>query len=130
MRNASIPVDKNSLLFKVFFKTCQTNIWLKAVEADYPYHLERYNDIEMLQKFFDHGNWSVRSAVQYKDLIFVNQVNGGDEWWTIKVVSDTELVPFESVTMCAIIKAGEFSSYIEKMHKASVDACKSLKYLE
>ncbi len=93
---------------------CEKNAWLKVggsdfepegfcCEHDYPYCLERYDDIDMLERFFAHGNWSIRAAVQHHDLIFVNQVNAGDEWWTVKIDGDN-LVPFESITFRLLIE--------------------------
>jgi hypothetical protein len=57
----------------------------------------------------------------------VNQVNGGDEWWTLKIDGD-ELVPFESITWQRLIEQGLFEIYIRRMHAASVANCKSLDY--
>ena len=83
--------------------------------------------LAMLEKFFEHGNWGIRSAVQYRDLLFVNQVNGGDEWWTVKI-DGNNLVPFESITMRAYIKDGRFAGLIEQMCRATIEQCKSLTY--
>lgn len=119
---------------------CQKNPWLKRggvdfddlyVESDYPYYLERYEDLSLLKMFFEHGNWGLRSAVQYRDLIFVQQVNGGDEWWTLKINGD-RLVPFESITFRTFIlcdgRPDGFTALIENMHTATVEQCKSLTY--
>jgi hypothetical protein len=65
--------------------------------------------------------------VQHHDLIFVNQVNGGDEWWTLKINGD-QLVPFESITFRHIIARGEFPSFIQRLRVASVEQCKNLAY--
>lgn len=139
MRVAAVEV--NGDLFKMLVKKCQENDWLKVrgidfepdglcCESDYPYYLERYDDIEMLKAFFNHGNWGIRAAVQYRDLIFVNQVNGGDEWWTLKIDGD-KLVAFESITFRPSIQRkgpGNFNELIESMVKATVEQCKALKY--
>jgi hypothetical protein len=125
-------------LFDLLVRVCQSNPWLKrggvdfwpegfCVEHDYPYYLERYDDLDMLKVFFEHGNWGIRAAVQYKDLIFANQVNGGDEWWTVKIDGEN-LVPFESITFREIIRRGEFADYIERMCRATPARCKAWQY--
>jgi len=81
----------------------------------------------MLERFFAHGNWAIRAAVQHHDLIFVNQVNGGDEWWTLKIDGD-RLVPFESITFRSIIRDGEFRVFIQRLRNATVEQCRKLEY--
>jgi hypothetical protein len=133
---AAVPV-KGELLDRLI-KACQKNGWLRVggadfepegfcCEHDYPYHLERYDDIDMLERFFAHGNWAIRAAVQHHDLIFVNQVNGGDEWCTLKINGD-HFVPFESITFRHIIARGEFRSCIQRLRDATVEQCKNLAY--
>lgn len=139
MRAVAVPMVDDPV-FHLLVKACQTNPWLKVggvdfepegfcCEHDHPYYLERYDDPEMLRQFFDHGNWGLRTAVMHRDLIFVNQVNGGDEWWTLKIDGAT-LVPFESITFRGIIARGEFHRFIDSMSKASVAQCRSLNYLQ
>jgi hypothetical protein len=136
MREAALPMRGE--LPERLVKSCQKNPWLKrggidfepegfCCEHDHPYYLERYDDLAMLKEFFAWGNWGIRAAVQYKDLIFVNQVNGGDEWWTLKIDGD-ELVPFESITFGCLIEQGLFEIYIRRMRNATVARCKALDY--
>ena len=40
--------------------------------------------MESLREFFVHGNWAIRQGILYDDLAFIQQVDGGDEWWTLK----------------------------------------------
>jgi hypothetical protein len=136
MRSAAVPI-KDGLLHRLVTK-CQENPWLKiggadfepegfCCDHDYPYYLERYDDREMLKKFFEHGNWGIRAAVMHGDLIFVNQVNGGDEWWTLKVVGD-DMVAFESLSAARMIENGSFDDCLDRMLKASLEKCKALDY--
>jgi hypothetical protein len=136
MREAAVAV-KGELLQRLI-AACQHNNWLKVggidfeperfcPECDYPCCLERYDDVEMLERFFAHGNWAIRAAVQHRDLIFVNQVNGGDEWWTLKVDGD-RLVPFESITFRRIIADGQFEAFIDRLRNATVEMCVKLDY--
>ena len=137
MRAAAVRVEGE--LLDTFVQTCQTNPWIKVggaefepegfcPEHDYPFYLERYDDIEMLKCFFRHGNWGIRTAVQHRDLIFVNQVNAGDEWWTLKILSDQLLLPFESITFQPYIDRGEFEELIDRMVRATPEQCQGLHY--
>jgi hypothetical protein len=135
MRAAATKVEGDML--RRLIKKCQENPWLKVggvdfaddmcMESDYSYYLEKYEDPTMLKMFFMHGNWSIRAAVMYKDLIFVNQVNGGDEWWTIKV-TDTDMVAFESLSCRRIVEGERFDDLLNRMHEATPEQCKALNY--
>lgn len=83
------------------------------------------DDLETLEAFFEHGNWCLGSGMIYKNLCFINQVNGGDEWLTIKNFED-EAIDFESITFKGTIAEGEFEPLIERLLKADKEACKKL----
>lgn len=131
--------DASPEMLRRLIEECQKNPWLKTggiefeddpyMEADYQFCLWVYEDLAPLAEFFNHGNWSIRAGVQWRDLIFVNQVNGGDEWLTIKVTAD-KLVAFESITMRRVIAKGEYPRIMEAMHKATVEQCKRLEYMD
>ena len=72
------------------------------------------DDIEKLREFFIHGNWCLGQAVIYKSICFINQINGGDEWLTMKRFKDGEVIDFESITfrpMCHEYKEVEGEWY-------------------
>jgi len=81
-----------------------------------------YN-LEELKRNFIHGNWILGQAFCFDSLCFIQQVNGGDEWLTIK-----EDVAFESMTMHLIIKSGEFEKLINDLLTASLEDCRNLNY--
>lgn len=111
-------------------KKCQSNPWLKVggidfeddflIESDYNYGFTEIDSLEELKEFFNHGNWSIRQGAVYKNLAFINQVNGGDEWWTLKNF-DGEWISFESITFRLIIRDDEFEDYIESLLEAWVE---------
>ncbi len=126
-------------LHETLVQLCQRNCWLKkygisfgddpCFEAEYPYTFCEYEDIAMLKMFFEHGNWSIRQGVVYRDLFFCNQVNGGDEWWTCRYDHKTgTYVPFESITMKAVIDRGRFETLIADMLAATIEQCLHLDY--
>lgn len=62
--------------------------------------------VEELIEKFQRGNWSLGQAFVYKNLAFINQVDGGDEWLAIK-----DYCPFESITFRAVLRRGEEHTY-------------------
>ena len=74
---------------------CQENGWLKVGGFDwqddpfleeYPYEFSRTDSVDRLREALGSGNWAIRQGFCYRDLAFIQQVNGGDEWWTLKRV--------------------------------------------
>ena len=118
---------------------CQSNPWLKrggyefepegfCCESDYPYSFYTCSTLEELREKFIHGNWGIRQGFMYESLCFINQVNGGDEWWTIKAFGN-KLVPFESITFRYMVrKTEEFEAYMKRLLNATEEQCKKLEY--
>lgn len=109
---------------------CQQNMWLMiggidfeddpCMEAEYDYGFITTESSRALKAFFEHGNWCIRSGVVYKGLAFINQINGGDEWWTLKNFGG-RWVAFESITFRLIIKDGEFDETLKKLMNATLN---------
>lgn len=117
---------------------CQDNLFIKigglefepegyCLESDYPYSFNEITDIEILESFFDHGNWSVRAGIVFADLAFINQVNGGDEWWTLKYDGE-KWIDFESITFGGMIKQGRFHKFIHRLVAATPIQCEEMRY--
>ena len=89
-----------------------------------------YGGVPVEEGFFAHGNWALRQGIVYEDLAFVQQVDGGDEWWTLKR-TDSGWLAFESWSFGRIVQEPErFSHAIECMHRATPEQCKRLEYME
>lgn len=125
---------------RALFDKCQENGWIKVGGYDwqddpwleeYPFEFSRANTIQDLSEFFAHGNWAIRQGALFGDLAFVQQVNGGDEWWTLKRLPGEGWLAFESVSFAHILKEShsEFVRYIAGMQLASPEECKHLDYL-
>lgn len=132
---------KNSLSSEeceTFIEKCQHNGWLMRGGYDwqddpyleeYPYEFARLGNLDDLREYFSHGNWAIRQGVTYKDLAFIQQVNGGDEWWTLKQVDDGWM-SFESITFGSMVKDPErFNHMICSMVASSPQICHDLDYL-
>ena len=127
---------------------CQENGWLKIggydwqddpYLEDYPYSFSLVEDIEDLRSAFASGNWAIRQGFVYEDLAFIQQVNVGDEWWTLKLAGDgtspEDWVDFESWTFRPSAnyskgaKAAVFTNYIRSMQMATPRQCEMLAYM-
>ena len=118
---------------------CQENGWLKVGGFDwqddpfleeYPYEFSRTESVDRLREALGSGNWAIRQGFCYRDLAFIQQVNGGDEWWTLKR-TDSGWLAFESWSFGRIVQEPErFSHAIECMHRATPEQCKRLEYME
>jgi len=118
------PLDNNRKFKSKFFTKKeltakqQQNDWLKHGGIDFEdgglmgpyqdYHDYNYTyyecmTIKELKQAFLYGNWSIRQCFTYKNLAFINQVNAGDEWWTLKKFEDGTILAFESITMIRTI---------------------------
>lgn len=78
------------------------------------------DNLKTLKKFFRHGNWCLGQAVIFKNLCFIQQVNGGDEWLVIKEF-ENETRSFESISFERIITEGEPKEF-EKLLKELLEA--------
>lgn len=131
------PIDNETA--EKLERKCQENGWLMRGGYDwqddpyleeYPYEFCTAPDMESLASFFEHGNWAIRQGIVFDDLAFIQQVNGGDEWWTLKRDGDG-WVDFESVSCEHIIahSKSDFERLIASMRAASTDECVHLDYL-
>ena len=68
--------------------------------------------IDELKELFSRGNWCMGQAFYYQNLCFINQVEGGDEWLTIKDDWD-----FDSISWKIVIEAGEFEEQMNQLLK-------------
>ncbi|MGN0035081.1 MAG: hypothetical protein ACI364_05085, partial [Coriobacteriales bacterium] len=64
------------------------------------------------------------------DLAFVQQVDGGDEWWTLKRLSDGRWLDFESWSFRNVrTDPVEFNRAIVSMQMATAEECSRLDYM-
>lgn len=86
-----------------------------------------YTDLEELKETLSRDNWCLGTSCIYNDLCFMNQVDGGGEWLTIKRFGD-EAIAFESMSMSLIIKDGEFEETISRLEAATKKQCQTWTY--
>ncbi|MFI3254565.1 MAG: DUF3846 domain-containing protein [Eubacteriales bacterium] len=112
---------------QLIIQACQSNHWLsdwaEYPAYDYDYGFREVESLEELKEVFLEGNWSIRSGVIFGDLAFVQQVNGGDEWLTMKQEEGRYKV-FESISFQVTFQnRGEqgFMDYLKKLQGETVD---------
>lgn len=117
--------NSNNSLLDIWEKLGNQNPWIRKA-YDPPFDksmLKKCTSIEELKNQIGHGNWCLGQGFYYLNLCFINQINGGDEWLTIK-----DDYVFESYTFSGIIKEGTFESYINRMLQATREQCLNLEY--
>jgi len=104
------------------------NAWIREAD-DPPFNTRSFHeckdDAELLDKFTN-GNWCLGQAFHVGDLCFIQQVDGGDEWLTIK-----QDVPFESISFGAIIRREgreAAQAILDRIRSATIERCRSLDY--
>jgi hypothetical protein len=92
----------------------------------------RCSTLDELEDRISSGNWSLGTAFYYRDLCLINQVDGGDEWLTIRSFTDedgeTTSIAFETFIFGPFIERGEFATIIRRLLAASRDQCERLQY--
>lgn len=86
-----------------------------------------FDTIEELKATFGNGNWCLGQAFIHGDLCFINQIDGGDEWLTMKQFGD-EVVCFESISWLPSIREDRFEETFARLEKATKSQCESLTY--
>ena len=73
------------------------------------------DSIKELRAFFKYGNWCLGQGVIHKDMFFLQQVNGGDEWASFKIKDN--LKQWDSISWGHIIEKREFTKYYNDFSK-------------
>src|SRR5437588_5925009 len=102
-------------------KLGKTNPWIRLAK-DPPFNTQSFyeckDDDDLLDKFA-HGNWCLGQAFYLGELCFIQQVDSGDEWLTLK-----QGEAFESISFGRIIKAQgreAAQSLLDRLRAASVE---------
>ncbi|MFF6951812.1 hypothetical protein ACFZAD_24535 [Streptomyces iakyrus] len=94
--------------------------------VDPPFTMDSFTQADTIKDLAEQitaYTWSRGTAFYFGDLCFINQVDGGDEWLTIR-----HGVAFESMTLKPIIERGEFRDLIGRLLAATKDECVRLEY--
>lgn len=134
-----LPTASQKEFMEMCYKIGMKNHWCsgKAAIEDGDYVVEEdrlnrdsfkiFDSLDKLKEYFARGNWCLGSSFIYNDLCFMNQVDGGGEWLTIKRFGD-EAIAFESMSMSLIIKDEKFEDTIRRLEAATKEQCRTLNY--
>ena len=115
---------------RTFLRVGRQNSWIRQA-WDPPFNELSFHickDVDELATFILRGNWSLGQAFVFGDICFINQVDGGDEWLTIKGST-----AFESITMRTFSESRGGASTrlretVERIRAASEEQCRRLEY--
>lgn len=91
---------QNKSYISSWLKIGRNNIWIKEAYNP-PFTKDIFYECMTVDHLLDKlakGNWSLGKAFYYKNLCFINQQDGGDEWLIIR-----DDIPFESINCGKII---------------------------
>lgn len=115
-------------LIQTWVEIGNKNPWISQA-WDPPFDKSMFYECKTIDELIDKlewGNWCLGSAFYYKNLCFINQINGGDEWLVIK-----DDIPFDSMSCRLIIKdhgREYFRQLIERMLSATREQLVNLEY--
>lgn len=116
IEDVRVVPELDEQLREQWYRLGAENPWISSAD-DPPFTRNSFTgcySVEELADRIGHGNWSLGTAFYYRDLCFINQVDGGDEWLTIR-----HGIAFESITFARIIEDGEFASLVQRLLAAS-----------
>ena len=122
------PEQRN--LVRGWIKIGRQNPWISQAD-DPPFNELSFHICGQFRELAErllHGNWCLGQAFALENLCFINQVDGGDEWLTIRGV-----VPFESITMQSSRETREeaearLAATIERIRRATDEQLRCLEY--
>jgi hypothetical protein len=108
-----------------WYKLGIANPWIKTAD-DPPFTRNSFvgcYSVDELAEWISGTVWAIGTAFYYRDLCFIQQVEGGDEWLTIR-----HGIAFESMTLNPSIEDGSFASLVRRLLTASTEQCQRLEY--
>lgn len=117
-------------LLPIWLTIGRRNLWICEAE-DPPFDILSFficRDFRTLAERILMGNWSLGQAFVLDNICFINQINAGDEWLTIKGKT-----AFESITMRGYEETPDESELrlyetVERIRAATEEQCRRLRY--
>jgi hypothetical protein len=120
-------------LKQIWLNIGQKNPWIREA-YDPPFTIESFSGeaacetVQELVRGILRGNWCLGTVFHHEDICFINQVEAGDEWLTIKGKT-----PFESITFQTSNESYEEAEQracktIERIRKATEEQCRKWEY--
>jgi hypothetical protein len=126
-------IEPSGDLVKDWYGLCSENIWIRGA-YDPIFTLDSFYEcksVDELVEKLEHGNWCLGNAFYYKNICFIQQVDGGDEWLVIR-----DNIVFESWSAGRVIREGgelgkeRFVRVLSHMLWATPKQLRSLNYMK
>lgn len=115
---------------QTFLAIGRQNPWIREA-WDPPFNERSFHvckDVDELAEMILRGNWSLGQAFVLGDICFVNQVDGGDEWLTIKGSTAFESITMRTPRETTEQAAERLRQTVERIQRATEEQCKRLQY--
>ena len=109
---------------KMWLNIGKKNPWIMNA-CDPPFTLREIHEkttIQELYEHFQHGNWCLGDAPYYRDICFINQVDGGSEYLVIKGNVSFESLSADRYTL------EKLTDFINRVEMASDEQLRKLEY--
>jgi hypothetical protein len=128
MPEAEHSPEQEEAQIAVWIEIGKRNLWIKEA-WDPPFTRSSFSECETLEELeagLLHGNWSLGIAFYHEDLCLIQQVDGGDEWLTIRYNHPFESISFEAIAERAGVQA--VRELMERLLRATEEQCRRLEY--
>ena len=108
---------------------CQENGWLRSGGypwqedpslREVPFSFSRIESLDGLKEFFQRESHAIREGVLFGNLAFINQVDGGDEWWTLKRLPNGSWIDIDSISFKGLVSSdSDFTKAIASLQLGS-----------
>ena len=129
-RYFGLLTPEEQALVAIWLRLGRQNPWIRKA-WDPPFDELSFilcGDVRHLAEMIFRGNWCLGKAFALGDICFINQMDGGDEWLTIK-----GRTAFESITMRTFNETrtkaeARLKETIERIRTATEAQCRRLEY--
>lgn len=115
---------------RTFLRIGRQNPWIREANdppfTELSFHVCEDED-ELVERLL-HGNWCLGQAFVLGDLCFINQVDGGDEWLTIKGNTAFESITMQTHSETRGAAEARLRNILRRINAASEEQCKKLEY--
>lgn len=104
------------------------NPWIRDAR-DPPFNEDSFMEVSSREGLFrklEHGNWCLGNAFYLGDICFIQQVDGGDEWLTMR-----RDVCFESASLQYMLRSkgkDYLNAWLDRVESATDDQLRRLEY--
>lgn len=108
----------------IWYKLGKKNPWIRnAYDPEFTVSgMFEKKSVQELYEHFQHGNWCLGDCVFFKNICFINQVDGGSEYLVIR-----DGIDFESIS-ADWFSLEKLTQFVQSVENATDDQLKNLTY--